>query len=52
MWETSFVGEAFVDEQAIFAGRASNWEGFRCWPNSFVGVGNIGKWGCEGFVVI
>ena len=37
-------------EWAIFARRAPDWEGFQRWPNSWVGVGDIGKWGCEGFV--
>ena len=41
----SFVGEAFVAEWATFVGRASDWEGFHCWPRSLVGVGNIGWWG-------
>ena len=48
----SFVGAAFVVEWATFVGRAPDWEGFRRWPKSSVGVGNIGKWGCEGFVGI
>ena len=52
MRETNFMGEAFVVEWAIFVGQALNWEGFRCWPNNLVSAGNIGKWGCEGFVGI
>ena len=39
-------------ERAIFVGWAPDWEGSRCWPNNLVGAGNIGKWGCEGFVGI
>ena len=50
--ETNFVGETFVVEWLIFVGRMLDWEGFRRWPNNLVGVGNIGKWGCEGFVGI
>jgi len=48
----NFVGEAFVVEWEIFVGWAPDWEGFRCWPNNFVDVGNIGRRGCEGFVGI
>ena len=52
MWETNFVREAFVVEWAIFFGWAPDWEGFRCWLNNLVDAGNIGRWGCEGFVGI
>ena len=52
MREMSFLGEAFVVEWATFVGWVPDWEGFQCWPNSLVGAGNIGKWGCEGFVGI
>ena len=52
MWETNFVGEAFVVEWAIFVGWVPKWEGFRCWLNNSVDAGNIGMWGCEGFVGI
>ena len=46
----SFVGETFLVERTTSVGRALDWECFRCWPRSLVGVGNIGKWGCDGFV--
>ena len=36
MWETNYVGEAFVVEWAIFVGWAADWEGFRYWLNNFV----------------
>ena len=52
MRETNFVRETFMVEWEILVGRAPDWEGFRHWPNSLVGAGNIGKWGCEGFVGI
>jgi len=50
--ETNFSGEAFVVEWEIFVGREPDWEGFRRWLNNLVDAGNIGRWGCEGFVGI
>ena len=52
MWETNFVGEAFMVEWATFVGRVPYWEGFRNWLNNLIDVRNIGRWGCEGFVEI
>ena len=47
-----FMGETFVVEWTIFVGWAPDWEEFRCWLNNCTNVGNMGKWGCEGFVGI
>ena len=46
------MGEAFVVEWATFVGWVPDWEGFRRWLNNLVDVGNIGRWGSEGFVGI
>ena len=48
--EMGFVGEAFVVEWAFSVGWASDWEEIRCWLSNCTGAGDIGKWGCEGFV--
>ena len=52
VWETNFVGEAFMVEWAIFVGWAPNWEGCQYWLNNLVDAENIGRWGYEGFVGI
>jgi len=50
MQEMDFVGEAFVVEWAFSVGWASDWKEVRYWLSNCTGAGNIGKWGCEGFV--
>ena len=45
-----FLGEAFVVEWALSVGWASDWEEIRYSLNNCTGVGDIVKWGCDGFV--
>ena len=44
------VGEFFVVEWAFSVEWASGREEIRCWLSNCVGEGDIGTWGCEGFV--
>ena len=44
------VGEVFVVDWACSVGWASSRGEIRYWPSNCIGAGDIGTWGCEGFV--
>ena len=44
------VGEVFVVGWACLVGQVSSRGETRCWLSNCIGAGDIGTWGCEGFV--
>jgi len=44
------AGEVFVVDWACSVGWASRRREIRYWPSNCISAGDIGMWGCEGFV--
>ena len=46
------AGEVFVVDWACSVGWASRRREIRYWPSNCISAGDIGMWGCEGFVCV